>query len=253
MSESGRREGSVATSLAELVQLEDDRLARGRAEAEEKVRAASRARAEAEAQARAAEEARVAAELAAQADKERIAREEAARLAALQQATLEETRQRLRLEESKVEHERRVQLLAAQAPAPTPSGSGAFGIGAGGLVGALAAVGVCALVYLGALAPAAARGQAEALARIDEKRAEATAASARADQAESRVRDAERALAQARVDQERMRARIEVLEKARGPQPLVPAVTAPTPGRPPKVDPHCQNPGDPLCSQITGR
>ena len=31
MSESGRREGSVATSLAELVQLEDDRLARERA------------------------------------------------------------------------------------------------------------------------------------------------------------------------------------------------------------------------------
>ena len=42
-------------------------------------------------------------------------------------------------------------------------------------------------------------------------------------------------------------------EKARGPQPVVPTVTAPTPGRPPKVDPHCQNPGDPLCSQITGR
>lgn len=251
MSESGRREGSVSTSLAELVKLEDERLQRERAEAEERLRVAARARAAAEEAARRAEEERRAAEAASQAEKERFAREEAARIQALQQATLEEARQRLRLEESAIEHQRSIEALRAQTPLPPATRASSAAVAAGALVGALVAVAACAGVYVGSLAPSAEEARAEAIARLDDKRAEATAADRRASSAELRARELDRDLQAARGDVKRLQDELDALKRARVGAPA-PTAAAPTAPRTVKVDPRCQNPGDPLCPQISG-
>jgi hypothetical protein len=92
---------------------------------------------------------------------------------------------------------------------------------------------------------------AEAIARLDDKRAEATAADRRASSAELRARELDRDLQAARGDVKRLQDELDALKRARVGAPA-PTAAAPTAPRTVKVDPRCQNPGDPLCPQISG-
>ncbi len=242
------RDESVTFSLRELEKLEDERLDREKRQREAELANMQRAKEDAE---RRAEEERQA-RLRAEAEEKQRARlreiEEEARREAMSRAAVEQTRIEVeaRTRADEADRERRHELELARIRAESKTHGGAGVVVGSGLVGFAIALGVCAGVYFGAVAPANARTRATLEGQVAD--------------AEAKLRD----LKNDGIDQQRKlldlqgkldaaTARIDELSKVpvvktqtRGPTGPV-AGPAPTAKKdPPPPDP-CKDSKDPLC------